>query len=276
MQTDRVAVALRPRDGWESIDLGFRMVRAWWRPLFGAWLLVVWPLAIATHALLFEYPLLAAALFWWGKPVYDRIALHVLGGALFGETPRVRDTLRALPRLLRSGLLGSLTWLRASPLRAVQLPVMQLEQLRGSARVERTRILVGRDARVALGLHLACLQFELILFAGMAQSVSLFAPEAPGAGEFGGLLGVGLPLGGLVTSGLYVIAVTLVEPFYIAGGFALYINRRIYLEGWDIDLAFRRLSERARASAGARRAGSLALSLALVVSLGAAAKRHTA
>jgi hypothetical protein len=37
---------------------------------------------------------------------------------------------------------------------------------------------------------------------------------------------------------LYPLAIIAIEPFYVAGGFALYVNRRIWLEGWDIDLIF--------------------------------------
>jgi hypothetical protein len=45
----------------------------------------------------------------------------------------------------------------------------------------------------------------------------------------------------------YMAAVSLIEPFYVTAGFALYLNRRAILEGWDIELALRRLEERLRA-----------------------------
>jgi hypothetical protein len=47
----------------------------------------------------------------------------------------------------------------------------------------------------------------------------------------------------------YMTAVSLVEPFYVTAGFALYLNRRAILEGWDIELALRRLEERVTAPA---------------------------
>src|SRR5690606_35158648 len=43
---------------------------------------------------------------------------------------------------------------------------------------------------------------------------------------------------------LMLVGMALVAPFYVAGGFALYLNRRIELEAWDIDLVFRRLAAR--------------------------------
>jgi hypothetical protein len=43
---------------------------------------------------------------------------------------------------------------------------------------------------------------------------------------------------------LYFFVMMVVETLYVSGGFVLYLNRRIILEGWDIELAFRKLTER--------------------------------
>ena len=262
MQTERIAAALRPRNGWEAVDLGFRMVGSWWRPLFGAWLLVVWPLAIAIHVVLVDHLLLAFVIVWWLKPLYDRIALYVLSEALFGHVPRTRDVLRELPRLLRTGLASSLTWQRLAPLRSVHLPVLQLEHLRGRVRAQRVRVLVGRESRIGVGLLLACLGFEwLVVSPGLIGLISLFQPEyaATSVWEL-----VPLP-GSLPFNAVYLLAFTIIQPFYVGGGFSLYINRRVYLEGWDIDLVFRKLGERLRPHD--RRAGAAALATALAVAL---------
>lgn len=37
---------------------------------------------------------------------------------------------------------------------------------------------------------------------------------------------------------VYYFAIAIVAPFYVAGGFMAYLNRRVVLEGWDIDLGF--------------------------------------
>jgi hypothetical protein len=34
--------------------------------------------------------------------------------------------------------------------------------------------------------------------------------------------------------------VVVLEPFYVAAGFAMYLNRRVQLEAWDIEQEFRR------------------------------------
>jgi hypothetical protein len=262
VQTESIAVTLRPRQGWEAVDLGFRMVRTWWRPLFGAWALTVLPLAALIQLALYDRPLLALAILWWLKPVYDRVALYVLSEALFGDVPTVRETLRALPGLLRTGIVPSLLWLRLSPLRALHLPVLQLEHLRGDARARRTRILSGRESGVAIGLHIACLHFELIVFIGLLELLAQFAGERYDVLTI--LFGAGELEVDWMLNGLYVLAVSAIEPFYVGGGFALYINRRVYLEGWDIDLVFRGLARRLAPGsrlAGPAAAGGLALLL---------------
>jgi len=46
---ERIAAVLRPRTPWESIDQGFEMARAWWKPLFSIWLTVlvaVWAIVL--------------------------------------------------------------------------------------------------------------------------------------------------------------------------------------------------------------------------------------
>jgi hypothetical protein len=42
----------------------------------------------------------------------------------------------------------------------------------------------------------------------------------------------------------YFLVMMIVEILYVSGGFVLYLNRRIILEGWDIELVFRKLSQR--------------------------------
>jgi hypothetical protein len=41
-----------------------------------------------------------------------------------------------------------------------------------------------------------------------------------------------------------MLTVLVLEPFYVAAGFALYLNTRTVLEGWDIELAFKRMNAR--------------------------------
>jgi hypothetical protein len=134
VRAESLRVQLRPRSGWEAADLGFVMAREWWRPLWAAWLAAYLPLAIALTLAFSSNPIYAAAILWWLKPAFDRVALHVLSRAVFGGTTSVKSTLRDR-NLLRPGLVYSLTLGRLSLARSFLLPVAQLEQL------------TGRDAR---------------------------------------------------------------------------------------------------------------------------------
>jgi hypothetical protein len=49
----------------------------------------------------------------------------------------------------------------------------------------------------------------------------------------------------------HMVVVTLVEPFYVGAGFALYLNCRTRIEGWDVELAFRRMATRLTSAAAA-------------------------
>jgi hypothetical protein len=50
--------------------------------------------------------------------------------------------------------------------------------------------------------------------------------------------------GGAAGAVLGVVAVAIIEPFYVTCGFTLYLQRRTMLEGWDIELRFRQMTER--------------------------------
>jgi hypothetical protein len=97
--------------------------------VYAAWLTLFVPLCVL--AMLVLPPGWAVLLVWWLKPVLERVVLHVLAAGVFGDLPRLRDTLRALPRALTPGLIASLTWYRFFLVRSFNLPVWQLERQTG-------------------------------------------------------------------------------------------------------------------------------------------------
>jgi len=265
MQLDRIAIGLRTREPWEAIDLGAAMVRAWWRPVYGAWFAFVLPIALGLAVLAVSHPVLALAVLWWLKPLYDRIVLHVLSQAVFGAPPRTAQTLSHVPTLLRaSGLAGALTLRRFDPVRSFNLPVRQLELQQGKTARARERLLGRRAAGQASGLLYACLAFELILVLSLGLFADQLAPAGiPSTPSWDGFFRdlVGLddtPGDALLRIAFAFAAITVVEPLYIASGFALYLNRRSALEAWDLELAFRRMDRPAP-----RKAGSLAALLVI-------------
>jgi len=252
MQLERLSVRLRPRGGWEALDLGFHMARSWWRPVWGTWLAVFVPAALLLHLVFLDYPWLAMALLWWLKPAFDRFVLHVVSRAVFGAPPTVRETLGAWRQVLSPGLIAGLTLQRLSLARSFTLAVPQLEHQTGAAGRARRTALGKRMRGYAVWLTSACAMFEGFLILALAVLLHMLAPgisdTAPdleslfgGRGEEGAW--------NWANSALWVLAICVMEPFYVAAGFSLYLNRRSILEGWDIELQLRRLDERLQRAA---------------------------
>ena len=253
MRLTEASVAIRPRSAWEAIDLGVLLARRHAGLLMASWALVTLPLFALLCALLWEYPGWAIFLFWWLKPAYERLPLYILAQALFGNTPTLKQSLRALPKLLWPQLLASLTWRRLSPTRSFDLPVQQLEGLSGQARSQRLVVLGQRDSAAATWLTLVGVHVEIALWMGLVALFYMMLPQqvelnwswesliAASSGQW-------LWLEHL-SNLLYVLLLILWEPVYVACGFTLYLNRRTALEAWDIELTFRRLRQRLTGSA---------------------------
>ncbi|HSO05868.1 MAG TPA: hypothetical protein VLW45_01400 [Pelomicrobium sp.] len=244
MEIDRLSVAVRPRRDWEAMDLGFRLARACAGPLFVSFLAVLVPVTLLIALAMFSAPEYAPLVLWWLKPLLDRAPLHVLSRAVFGEVPTVRETLRALPKAAWNGLIASLTWRRIHSRRSFVLPVWQLEGQRGSSWRARVGILSRRAGGGATWLTIACLHLELALNIGFYGLLWLLLPQSIELDLRGVFTGAQPQWFEFVELAFYAAAVAIIEPFYVAAGFALYLNRRTLLEGWDLEIAFRRMAAR--------------------------------
>jgi hypothetical protein len=247
VRLDHIELALRRRSPWEAIDLGLVMVRHWRGPLYRVWLMTVLPVAVAILALLWRWPLAGMLIVWWLKPVADRVLLKFFAEATFGEPPTPREVWRSLPTLVReSGLLSRLTLWRFSPYRSFELPMLQLEGQHGKALRLRQRALFRKVSGYAIYLMQVCACVVVIFVLGQTQLVGLLIPND----VWGGFSLQKLFQGeaNLLESHCFnlawLLAESIVEPFYVAGGFSLYLNRRSELEGWDIEMAFRNMAER--------------------------------
>jgi hypothetical protein len=256
-------VALRIRSGLEAVDLGFAMARAWWRPLAASWAVLVLPLGVGIIALLRDHPAWSLVALWWLRPAFARVPLHVLGQALFGRSASVADTARALPQLLRSGLGTSLLAHRFLPSRTFLQPVLQLEGLRGRARSARCEVLARQDSGAAAALSVAVAHLNGALISGVLFLMVLLTPEEVDWNAFALLLGdAAIPT---IAPALYLAGISVFEPLLVAGGFGLYVSRRVFLEGWEIELAFRKLAARGADAASRRRFAAATAALVLLL-----------
>lgn len=247
MQPTDIAVELRPRTPWEAIDLGLAMLQRWWQQAYGV---QVAALALTSAfsfgaAGWFAHPLVALVLIWWLKPVYDRAVLHVLSRAVFGELQGVRATFAHPREWLSSGLFRALTFGRFDMARSFHLPVAQLEGQRGAAARERRTVLARRGRSYAVWLTVICLHFEAVVYWSLQLLATMLLPAtAVETRDFFHALASGTAWS-YADVLAYAGAVLVVEPFYVAAGFALYLNRRTLLEGWDLEVALRRIAARA-------------------------------
>jgi hypothetical protein len=256
VKLEEVTAELRPRSEWEAIDLGLALVRRdFWR-LSGAWWLGMLPVLLflpVAH----EHPFLFLFAFWWWIPTASRMALFLLSRVLFGASVGSGELWRELPRAIVRRRGYRLLWARLSPWRPLTLPVEDLEGLRGKDYGRRCAALMRRGDstvimlamwRVFLGLWLM-----LILFA----TFLLFLPEGTRM-EWILTLEIFFDGGGweapgamsMTMLGVFCLSCWLVDLFATGCGFGIYVNHRSWIEGWDVELAFRRLGRRLAGLAG--------------------------
>ena len=124
------------------------------------------------------------------------------------------------------------------------------------------------NARVgaATWLTFVCLVLEFIVWIATFFMIAFMTPEELGLDWFGWLFWQGPPSWfKTLINGLYAFSIGIVGPLYVAGGFTLYLNRRTILEGWDIEIAFRRMAPTHHI--GHRRSGGLMKTIAALLVL---------
>ena len=249
MQLDQITANIRLRSSWEAVDLGFSMVQHWWRSIYPP--LILFNLLIILFAFLLvptEYYLYVMLFFWWIKPYSHRLILHILSQKLFNNDLNTWQALKDIPSVFRGNTLGAITYRRFSFSRGFNLPIWQLEALKGKARAKRQKILLSAVHSEAIWLTIGLFFIEIILTFSLLSLFLLFVPES----HFDSFTRhfFNPELGSLETwvtlfiSSLYIVVTLIIEPFYIAANFALYINRRTQLEAWDIELSFRKMAIR--------------------------------
>lgn len=256
MRLEDVTAEIRPRAPWESIDLGCALARRHIGTLWKSWLVTVVPLWVLLAILLRHHPVWFMVVTWWLKPVYDRVPLLVVSRALFGAVPGPAEVWRAWPRLMLRRLWFALVVRRFSPARSLNMPVSELEGLDGADYRQRVGLLARNGGEGATMATLVGLLLEMVAGLGVVMLVLLMVP---GQVSEQWMLAIGEMINHSefheLSAGLlwavaivWLLAITLMEPFYVAAGFALYINSRTLTEGWDIELGLKRLGARLQAA----------------------------
>ena len=245
MRVEGLAVTLRPRTQGEACDLGVALVRGHWRSIWRCYtpvFLVVAVLAMCTIDAFGWAPMLIV---FWLKPWLDRSLVFVLARAVFGEATHWRNLWAARRHVLGGQLLRTLLWRRFSPWRAYTQPIEQLEGQRGGARRKRRKLILNDNRGAATALQTAFANAEGVLSYALVALLWWFAPENRSADVWDWFFNPGSHAAGqlglmIATTLGYFAVVLFLEPFYVAAGFAMYLNRRVALEAWDIEQEFRR------------------------------------
>jgi hypothetical protein len=241
MHVDALAVRLRPRTPTESIDLGIALCRSAAPAVYRCYLIAAIPVMALSIASIEVFGWFATIVLWWSKPWLDRTILFVLSRAAFGVETSVGDLWRSQWRVWWRPLLFSMTVRRLSLWRSLTEPVYLLED--GPAFGSGKRIVQIRQ-RVTGSAFMMTQAFVAAEFAIWMSLISLLywlAPSGMAPDVSTLFVSDDLPLIiGIANIVSYTLAVLFIEPFYVAAGFAMYLNRRAELEAWDIEQEFKR------------------------------------
>jgi hypothetical protein len=239
MQIDALAVRLRPRTPTEAADLGVCLCQHTARSVYTCYAMVAVPVVALALASFEIAAWLPAVVIWLSKAWLDRTVLFVLSRAAFGQPTTVADVWRAQRQVWWRQFF--FTWIvrRFSPWRSLTQPIYQLEQfsiVRAGARIRQIR---HRHAASALMMTSVFGMCETVLTIALVSLAFWLAPigRTP---SLPALFSGEEPLLALVIPVAYAATVVFLEPFYVASGFAMYLNRRAELEAWDIEQEFRR------------------------------------
>ena len=240
MQVDALAVRLRPRTAMEAADLGVRVCQAAAGSVYPAYLAVALPVMVLSIASYELAPWLPTLAIWCAKPWLDRTILFALSRAVFNQPTRPADVWRARRQVWWSQLLFTWTVQRLSLWRSLTQPVYQLEGGSIWSARRRVRQLRRGTAGSAFLTTEAFSLSELALMTGVVSLLFWFAPAGRGPDAYELFFGETPSVIALAMPVAYALVVLFLEPFYVAAGFALYLNRRAELEAWDIEQEFRR------------------------------------
>jgi hypothetical protein len=190
-----------------------------------------------------------------------------VGVRFFEPGAGMRRLFRGLGKSIFRGLVGDLLWRRFSPWRAAVMPLRVLERpavFFGGKKKKRPRLRERKRALANGGLHFSlfltawCFTLQWVLLLGeglfilminqLFSDVSLWSLSQFFTGK------------GLYYFAAWCVNYLVVESLYVCMGFGLYLNSRVDVEGWDLELMFRNFAN--------RRKNTAAVILMLVLGLG--------
>ena len=246
---------LRRRGVWEAADSGLIL----WRDSFVFFLpffaVPVWIAACGLRLLPEDFYPLSYIILWWLKPFFDRLVLHVVSLRFFGDdgSSKIRELRRGLFGSIRRGLLGDLLWRRFSPNRAACMPIRVLEfpDRRQFGLRKKTLSAGGLGfcsfiSGLGLGMEVMLLLGEALFAIVITQ---MFFPTAFSYMQYN------MESMEIIIFAAFCFNYILVESLYVCMGFGLYINSRVEVEGWDLQLLFQKFADADSSKMNAKASG---------------------
>ena len=230
---------LRQRSVWEAADSGILLWRDCFLYLIPFFAIPFWACAIFIHFIAGFNLMLSCFILWWLKPFFDRLILHVVSRRFFSRDNDKTNSTKLRKGILESilrGLLGDLLWRRLSPFRASRMPIRVLEKLKGKRYKERKKALALGGLNFCIIISAICILLELMLLTGEIGFISIFLQLFSANSLI--LLISEIEYFWIIFYILFSFNYILSESFYVCMCFGLYINSRIEVEGWDLQLQF--------------------------------------
>jgi hypothetical protein len=238
------ALTLRRRSPWEAADAGLLLWRnsfIYFLPFFA---LPLWVCAFGLRMLPENLRPWSWLALWFLKPLFDRPALHIISVRFFENDSGAARLLRGLGKSVFRGLPGDLLWRRFSPLRSVMMPPRILENLKGGEIRKRKQNLAKGGIYFCVFLTVWGIVLEAALLGGeilfsliMIDIIQEDYFSSPG--DFFSRLEI-------FFFAAWCLNYILVESIYVCMGFGLYINSRVEVEGWDLEILFRNFASARR------------------------------
>ena len=235
---------MRRRSVWEAADSGVLLWRKnfkYFIPFFAV------PVLVTAAVLAFisaDNRWVSFLTLWWLKPLFDRLCLQVTAVRFFSRDSENAAVFKQISNglfgLIFRGLIGDLLWRRFSFIRSAAMPLRLLEKPKRKQYSERKNILASGGLKFCTLLTIIGPVIEAVLFFGTLifgiTMLELFYPG--GVYEFN----FSMIDFSLIFFTIYTINYILVESLYVCMGFGVYINSRTEVEGWDIQLLFRKFT----------------------------------
>lgn len=258
MKLEQLAISTTPKSSWQCFDLGCKVALKHYTILLSFWLIVSFPFFIFSCFLSLEWGLL---IFWLFKPWYERGLLFILSRAVFSNFINLKTALLAWPEQIKPLWFASITYRRLAPSRSFDMAVTQLERLSGKKRANRLNVLHRSKDDNTGWWTVLCVHWEGILMVGILVMLSMLLPTEMDLWSFLFFSEYEEDVfWSLLISNIVVyLCAAFVAPFYVAGGFIAYLNRRMILEAWDLEIGFKKWVSAAKSKGASLGATALPL-----------------